>query len=152
MPQAEEAIFLRYIDTPCIYKVYIQACRYTFIVSALDVKFGSVTADRYLWSEVTMLEVRTLDVNSDNGLTTATSILRSTTTSLISFSRPITCSITDSKQSLQPQQPLLQSLQPLHLIQQSFQPQQLQTTSVIIAPSMPNSQHYQCIYLNDDHD
>ena len=60
--------------------------------------------------------------------------------------------MTDSKQSLQPQQPLQQSLQPQQPLQQSFQPQQPQTTAVIIPPSMPDSQRNQYIYLDDDHD
>src|SRR5258707_13848123 len=45
LPQAEEGIFLGYTDTPSIYKVHILARSYTFIMSALDVKFESVTAD-----------------------------------------------------------------------------------------------------------
>src|SRR5258705_710783 len=41
--RAEEGIFLGYTDTPSIYKVHILARSHTFIVSALDVKFESVT-------------------------------------------------------------------------------------------------------------
>src|SRR5258705_9832809 len=111
MPRAEEGIFLGYTDTPSIYKVYILARSHTFIVSALDVKFESVTAD----SEVTPT---TPEV---------------TTTTSISFARPITRSMTDSQQPLQ-------------------QPQLSQTTAVIIPPSMPDSQCNQYIYLDDDHD
>src|SRR5258706_9219532 len=86
MPRAEEGIFLGYTDTPSIYKVHILAPYHTFSVSALDVKFESVTAD----SEVTPTEVTTPEV------TTATSI---------SFARPITRSMTDSQQPLQQPQP-----------------------------------------------
>src|SRR5258705_9729911 len=75
LPRAEEGIFLGYTDTPSIYKVHILARSHTFIVSALDVKFESVTTD----SEITPTEVTTPEV------TTATSI---------SFTRPITCSMT----------------------------------------------------------
>ena len=106
LPRAEEGIFLGYTDTPSIYKVHILARSHTFIVSALDVKFESVTADSRPMTEVTPPEV-----------TTATSV---------SFTRPITRSMTDSQQSLQPQQ----------LLQQSFQSPQ--TTAVIIPPSMPD--------------
>ena len=102
MPRAEEGIFLGYTDTPSIYKVHIPAHSYTFIVSALDVKFESGTADcrpgtGVTMSDVTMSDVTMLDVNLGHGPTTATSI---------SYVRPITCSMTDS------QQPPQQSFQP----------------------------------------
>src|SRR5258705_7500077 len=100
MPRAEEGIFLGYTDTPSIYKVHIIARSHTFIMSTLDVKFESVTADSHSTTEVTTTEITIPEV------TTATSM---------SFARPITCSMTDSQQSLQPQQPLQQ-------------PQPLQTT------------------------
>src|SRR5258706_3083355 len=77
MPQAEEGIFLGYTDTPSIYKVHILARSHTFIMSALDVKFESITADSRSTMEVTMTEV--------------------TTTTSISFVRPITRSMTDSQ-------------------------------------------------------
>src|SRR5258705_333055 len=83
MPRAEEGIFLGYTDTPSIYKVHILARSHTFIVSALDVKFESITAD----SEVIL---------TTSEVTTVTSI---------SFTRPITRSMTDSQQSLLLQQP-----------------------------------------------
>ena len=35
----EKEFFFRYIDSPLIYKVYIPACKHTYIISALDVKF-----------------------------------------------------------------------------------------------------------------
>src|SRR5258706_12269267 len=99
LPRAEEGIFLGYTDTPSIYKVHILARSHTFIVSALDVKFESVTADSHSTTEVTTMEatpvIPTTPTTSE--VTTATSI---------SFTRPITCSMTDSQQSLQPlQQP-----------------------------------------------
>src|SRR5258705_11505514 len=125
MPRAEEGIFLGYTDTPSIYKVHILARSHTFIVSALDVKFESVTADSRSIMEVTPTEVTTPEV---------------TTVTSISFARPITRSMTDFQQSLQPLQ------QPLQ------QPQLSQTTAVIIPPSMPDSQCNQYIYLDDDHD
>src|SRR5258706_1180837 len=105
LPRAEEGIFLGYTDTPSIYKVHILARSHTFILSALDVKFESVTADSHSTTEVT-----TTEATPATPVTTATSI---------SFARPITCSITDSQHSLKPQQPL-QQLQPS------------QTTAVII--------------------
>src|SRR5258705_5116076 len=122
--RAEEGIFLGYTDTPSIYKVHILARSHTFIVSALDVKFESVTADSRSIMEVTPTEVTTPEV---------------TTITSISFARPITRSMTDSQQSLKPQQPLQQ-------------PQPSQTTAVIIPPSMPDSHCNQYIYLDDDHD
>src|SRR5258706_1894519 len=85
MPQAEEGIFLGYTDTPNIYKVHILARSHTFIVSALDVKFESVTADSRPEVEVTSTEV-----------TPTTPVV--TTTTSISFTRPITRSMTDSQQ------------------------------------------------------
>ena len=103
MPQAEEGIFVGYTGTSSIYKVHIPACSHTFIVSALDVKFEDASASlEVTTSEVTLAEITTSDVtmpdvNSDNGLTSATSI---------SFARPITRSMADSQQqSIQPQQP-----------------------------------------------
>ena len=92
MPQAEKRIFVGYTDTSSIYKVHIPARSHTFIVSALDVKFESMTADSCPGAEVITLEVIMSDVimpdvNSDNGLTSATSIL---------FARPITHSMADS--------------------------------------------------------
>src|SRR5258706_12270259 len=133
MPRAEEGIFLGYTDTPSVYKVHILARSHTFIVSALDVKFESVTADSRPETEVTLMEV----TPTTSEVTPTTSEVTTATT--ISFARPITCSITDSQQSLKPQQPLQQ-------------PQPSQTTTVIIPPSMPDSQHNQYIYLDDDHD
>src|SRR5258705_7988406 len=131
MPRAEEGIFLGYTDTPSIYKIHILARSHTFIVSALDVKFESVPADSRSITEVTPTEVTLTEVTpTTSEVTTATSI---------SFARPITCSMTDSQQSLKPQQPLQQ-------------PQPSQTTAVIIPPSMPDSQCNQYIYLDDDHD
>src|SRR5258705_10826881 len=124
IPRAEEGIFLGYTDTPSIYKVHILARSHTFIVSALDVKFESVTADSRSIMEVTPTEVTTPEV---------------TTITSISFARPITRSMTDSQQSLKPQQPLQQ-------------PQPSQTTAVIIPPSMPDSQRNQYIYLDNGHD
>ena len=131
MPRAEEGIFVGYTDTSSIYKVHIPAHSHTFIVSALDVKFESMIADsrpgaevttvEVTTSEVTMLDITMLDVNSDNGLISATSI---------SFARPITCLMADSQQ---------QSIQPQQLPQQVSQPQrQLQTTAVVIPPSLPD--------------
>src|SRR5258705_3164773 len=119
MPRAEEGIFLGYTDTPSIYKVHILARSHTFIVSALDVKFESVTAD----SEVTMTE-------ATPAIPTTPTTLEVTTATSISFARPITRSMTDSQQSLKQQQP-----------------QSSQTTAVIIPPSMPDSQRNQYIYL-----
>src|SRR5258706_5269619 len=78
MLRAEEGIFLGYTDTPSIYKVHILARSHTFIVSALDVKFESVTADSRPETEVI--------------LTTS----EVTTTTSISFARPIIRSMTDS--------------------------------------------------------
>src|SRR5258706_12764184 len=92
MPRAEEGIFLGYTDTPNIYKVHILARSHTFIVSALDVKFESVTADSRPETEVTPTEA-TPAIPTTSEVTTATSI---------SFARPITRSMTDSQQSLQP--------------------------------------------------
>ena len=115
MPQAEERIFVGYTDTSSIYKVYILARSHTFIVSALDVKF----ADASTIAEVITSDVTMLDANSDNGLTSATSV---------SFARPITRSMADSHQ---------QSIQPP---QRVSQPQrQSQTTAVVIPPSLPNT-------------
>src|SRR5258705_4396983 len=95
MPRAEEGIFLGYTDTPSIYKAHILARSHTFIVSALDVKFESVTADSHSITEVTPTEVTTPEVTpTTSEVTTATSI---------SFTRPITCSMTHSQQSLKPQ-------------------------------------------------
>ena len=92
MPRAEDGIFVGDTDTPSIYKVHIPACSHIFIMSTLDVKFESMTADSCPEVEVTMSEVTTadktmLDVNSDNGLTS---------TILISFTRPTTHSMADS--------------------------------------------------------
>ena len=127
MLRAQEGIFLGYTDTPYIYKVHISACSHTFTVFALDVKFEDTaiqslsTADSHLGVEVTMEEVITLDVNLSHSPITAT---------LISFARPITHSMIDSQQSMQPQQPP----------QQFSQPQcQSQTTAVVIPPSLPDS-------------
>src|SRR5258705_12733475 len=88
MPRAEEGIFLGYTDTPNIYKVHILARSHSFIVSALDVKFESVTADSHPETEVTPTEA-TLTTPTKSEATTATSI---------SFARLITCSMTDSQQ------------------------------------------------------
>ena len=97
MPRAKEEIFVGYTDTPSIYKVHIPAHSHTFIVSTLNVKFESVTADSRPGAEVTRSEVTMPDVNSDNSLTSATSI---------SFARPITRSMANSQQqSIQLQQP-----------------------------------------------
>ena len=74
-----------YTDTPSIYKVHIPARSHTFIVSALDVKFEDTLA----MAEEIMSDVTIPDVNSDNGLTSATSIL---------FARPITRLMADSLQ------------------------------------------------------
>src|SRR5258706_4883350 len=79
IPQAEEGIFLGYTDTPSIYKVHILARSHTFIVSALDVKFESITADSRPEMEVTPTEA-TLATPTTSEVTTATSIL---------FARPI---------------------------------------------------------------
>src|SRR5258705_268540 len=80
MPRAEEGIFLGYTDTPTIYKVHILARSHTFIVSALDVKFESITADSR--PELTPTEVTPSEVQPTTPeVTTATSI---------SFARPIT--------------------------------------------------------------
>src|SRR5258705_12033344 len=88
MPRAEEGIFLGYTDTPSIYKVHILARSHTFIVSVLDVKFESVTADSRSTTEVTTTEITTPEATpTTSEVTTATSI---------SFARPITCSMTDS--------------------------------------------------------
>ena len=114
-------------------KSYIPARSHTFIISALDVKFESMTADSCPGVEVTTSEVITLevitsdvtmlDLNSDNSLTSTTSI---------SFARPITCSIADSQQkSIQPQQPPQQVSQPQH---------QSQSTAIVIPPSLPDAQ------------
>src|SRR5258706_3314807 len=132
MPRAEEGIFLGYTNTPSIYKVHILARSHTFIMSVLNVKFESVTADSHLETEVTPTEA----TPTTSEVTPTTSEV--TTATSISFARPITCSMTDSQQSLKPQQPL-QQLQPS------------QTTAVIIPPSMPDSQRNQYIYLDDDH-
>ena len=122
MPRAEEGVFVGYTDTSSIYKVHIPARSHTFIVFALDVKFEDASATSEVTSvEITTLDVTMPDINSDNGLTSTTSI---------SFARPITRSMADSQQqSIQPQQPS----------QQVFQPQcQSQTTAVIIPPSLHN--------------
>ena len=79
MPQAEEGILVGYTDTPSIYKVHILACSHTFIVFARNFMFEDTSA---------MSDVIMPDVNSDNGLTSATSI---------SFARPITRSMADSQ-------------------------------------------------------
>ena len=135
MPRAEEGIFVGYTDTSSKYKVHIPACSHTFIVSALNVKFESVTADSCPGVEVTTSEVTIPDINSDNGLTSATSI---------SFARPIIRSMADSQQ---------QSIQPQQSPQKVSQPQrQLQTTAVVILPSLPDAQRNQYIYLDDDYD
>src|SRR5258705_2965618 len=94
--RAEEGIFLGYTDTPSIYKFHILARSHTFIVSALDVKFESVTANSRPETEVTPTETIPA-IPTTPKVTTATSI---------SFVRPITRSMTDSQQSLKPQQPL----------------------------------------------
>src|SRR5258705_9022084 len=80
LPQAEEGIFLGYTNTPSIYKVHILACSHTFIVSALDVKFESITADSHSTMEVTSTEA----TPTTSEVTTAISI---------SFARPITHSM-----------------------------------------------------------
>src|SRR5258705_1649467 len=99
MPRAEEGIFLGYTDTPNIYKVHILARSHTFIVSALDVKFESITADSRPETEVTTTEVT-------QAIPTTPTTSEVTTATSISFARPITRSMTDSQQSLKPQQPL----------------------------------------------
>ena len=136
MPRAEKGVFVGYTDTSSIYKVHIPARSYTFIVSALDVKFEDASAmAEVISAEVTISEVTIPDVNSDNGLTSATSI---------SFAKPITCSMADfQQQSIQPQQPLQQVSQPQY---------QSQTTAIVIPPSLPNAQCNQYNYLDDDHD
>ena len=89
IPRAEKGIFVGYTDTSSIYKVHIPAHSHTFIVSALDVKFEDASAmAEVILAEVTTSEVIMLDVNSDNGLISAT---------LISFARPITRSMADSQ-------------------------------------------------------
>ena len=91
MRRAEEGIFVGYTDTISIYKVHISARSYTFIVSALNVKFedasvtaevtsAEVTTSEVTTSEATTSDVTMPDVNLDNSLTSATSI---------SFARPI---------------------------------------------------------------
>ena len=82
MLRAEEEIFLKYTDTLYIYKVYIPACYYNFIVSELDFKFEdiSVTADLCTRAEVTIVEVTTMDVHLPN-----VNSASSTTVTLISF-------------------------------------------------------------------
>ena len=90
MPRAEEEIFLGYTNTPCIYKVHILACNYTFFVPTLNIKFESITAGSHLGAKVTTLDVTMPNVNSASLITTI----------LISFARPIICSMTDSQQLL----------------------------------------------------
>ena len=65
----EEGIFLRYGNTPYIYKVYILARNHTFIVFTYNVKFESIIADSRLGVEITTADVTLLDVNSISSIT-----------------------------------------------------------------------------------
>ena len=76
MPWTKEGIFLGYPNTLCIYKVHILAYNHTFIMSALDIKFKSITPDSCPW----------VNINSGHGPIATTSIL------LVS---PITYSMSD---------------------------------------------------------